>query len=87
MRHKKIGRRLNRNSSHRKALMKNLTISLINYESIKTSLSKAKELRKVTEPLITLAKTDSLMRRRLAYSRVGDKKIVKKLFETIGPRF
>ena len=79
MRHKKIGRRLNRNSSHRKALMKNLTISLINYESIKTSLSKAKELRKVTEPLITLAKTDSLMRRRLAYSRVGDKKIVKKL--------
>ncbi|MBH43953.1 MAG: 50S ribosomal protein L17 [Gammaproteobacteria bacterium] len=87
MRHKKSGKRLNRNSSHRKALMKNLTISLFNHETIKTTLPKAKELRRVTEPLITLAKTDSLMKRRLAYARVGDKKVVKKLFENIGPRF
>ncbi len=87
MRHKKSGRQLNRNSSHRKALMKNLTLSLFKYESIQTTLPKAKELRRVAEPLITLAKVDNLMRRRLVYSRIRDKEIVKKLFEVLGPRF
>tara|TARA_B100001175_G_scaffold284014_1_gene264159 strand:+ start:33 stop:440 length:408 start_codon:yes stop_codon:yes gene_type:complete len=87
MRHGKSGRQLNRNSSHRKALMKNLTMSLFEFEKIKTSLPKAKELRRVAEPLITLAKTDSLMRRRLAYSKIRSKKLVKKLFEDLGPRF
>ena len=87
MRHKKSGRQLNRNSSHRKAMFRNMAISLFQYEHIETSLAKAKELRKTAEPLITLAKNDTLMRRRLAYSRLGDKKIVKKLFEVLGPRF
>jgi large subunit ribosomal protein L17 len=67
--------------------MKNLTLSLFEFEKIKTSLPKAKELRRVAEPLITLAKTDSLMRRRLAYSKIRSKKLVKKLFEDLGPRF
>tara|TARA_B100001113_G_scaffold74680_1_gene58161 strand:+ start:6485 stop:6838 length:354 start_codon:yes stop_codon:yes gene_type:complete len=87
MRHKKSGRQLNRNSSHRKAMFKNMAISLFDHEHIETSLAKAKELRRTAEPLITLAKNDTLMRRRLAYSRIGDKKIVKKLFEVLGPRF
>ena len=87
MRHKKSGRQLNRNSSHRKAMLKNLTLSLFEFEKIKTSISKAKELRRVAEPLITLAKQDNLMRRRLAYSKIRSKKIVKKLFEELGPRF
>ena len=87
MRHKKTGRQLNRNSSHRKALMRNMAISLFNHEHIETSLAKAKELRRTAEPLITLAKNDTLMRRRLAYARLRDKKIVKKLFEDLGPRF
>ncbi len=87
MRHQKSGRQLNRNSSHRKALMRNLTTSLFQYERISTTLSKAKELRKIAEPLITLAKTDSLTRRRLAYSKIRSKKLVKKLFEVLGPRF
>ena len=87
MRHRKSGRQLNRNSSHRKALMKNLATSLFMSEKIITSIPKAKELRRVAEPLITLAKEDSLMRRRLAYSRIQDKKAVKKLFEVLGPRF
>lgn len=87
MRHKKNGRQLNRNSSHRKSLMKNLTLSLFKYEQIETSLAKAKELRKTAEPLITLAKKDSLMRRRMAYSKIRDKQVVKKLFEELGPRF
>ncbi len=87
MRHKKAGRQLNRNSSHRKAMFKNMTISLFDHEHIETSLAKAKELRRTAEPLITLAKNDTLMRRRLAYSRIGDKKVVKKLFEVLGPRF
>lgn len=87
MRHKKSGKQLNRNSSHRKSLMRNLTISLFEYERINTSLPKAKELRRVAEPLITLAKTDSLVRRRLAYSKIRNKKLVKKLFEDLGPRF
>ena len=83
MRHKKSGRQLNRNSSHRKAMMKNLTLSLFEFEKIKTSISKAKELRRVAEPLITLAKQDNLMRRRLAYSKIRSKKIVKKLYGVI----
>ncbi len=87
MRHKKDGRQLNRNSSHRKSLMKNLTLSLFKYEQIETSLAKAKELRRTAEPLITLAKKDNLMRRRMAYSKIRDKQIVKKLFEDLGPRF
>ena len=87
MRHRKSGRQLNRNSSHRKAMFKNMAISLFEHEHIETSLAKAKELRKTAEPLITLAKNDTLMRRRLAYSRLGDKKVVKKLFDVLGPRF
>ena len=87
MRHHKSGSQLNRNSSHRKSLMRNLTISLFEFERISTSISKAKELRRVAEPLITLAKTDSLIRRRLAYSKIRSKKLVKKLFEDLGPRF
>ena len=87
MRHKKSGRQLNRNSSHRKAMFRNMAISLFEHEHIETSLAKAKELRKTAEPLITLAKSDTLMRRRLAYSRLGDTKTVKKLFEVLGPRF
>ena len=86
MRHQKSGRQLNRNSSHRKSMMRNLTISLFEFERISTSISKAKELRRVAEPLITLAKTDSLIRRRLAYSKIRSKKLVKKLFEDLGPR-
>ena len=68
-------------------MFKNMAISLFEYEHIETSLAKAKELRKTAEPLITLAKNDTLMRRRLAYSRLGNKKVVKKLFEVLGPRF
>ena len=67
--------------------MKNLTLSLFKHEQIETSLAKAKELRKTAEPLITLAKKDNLMRRRMAYSKIRDKQIVKKLFEDLGPRF
>ena len=87
MRHKKSGRQLNRNSTHRKSLMKNLTLSLFKHEQIETSLAKAKELRRTAEPLITLAKKDNLMRRRMAYSKIRDKQVVKKLFEDLGPRF
>jgi len=87
MRHKKSGRQLNRNSSHRKAMFRNMAISLFDHEHIETSVAKAKELRRTAEPLITLAKNDTLMRRRLVYSRIGDKRIVKKLFEVLGPRF
>ena len=83
MRHRKSGRQLNRNSSHRKAMFKNMAISLFEHEHIETSLAKAKELRKTAEPLITLAKNDTLMRRRLAYSRLGDKKVVKKLLRSL----
>ena len=79
MRHKKSGRQLNRNSSHRKAMFRNMAISLFDHERIETSVAKAKERRRTAEPLITLAKNDTLMRRRLAYSRIRDKKIVKKL--------
>ena len=87
MRHRKSGRQLNRNSSHRKALMKNLTLSLFEYEKITTSLPKAKELRRVAEPLITLAKEDSVSNRRLAFSKIRNKSAVGKLFSNLGPRF
>jgi large subunit ribosomal protein L17 len=87
MRHRKSGRQLNRNSSHRKAMFSNMANSLFNHEIIKTTLPKAKELRRVAEPLITIAKNDSVANRRLAFSRLRDKAMVGKLFKEIGPRF
>ena len=87
MRHRNSGRQLNRNSSHRKAMFQNMTVSLINQELIKTTLPKAKELRRVAEPLITLSKSDSVARRRLAFSRLRDKAAVGKLFAELGPRY
>ncbi len=87
MRHKQSGRKLNRNSSHRKAMFRNMAVSLMQHEIIKTTVPKAKELRRVAEPLITLAKTDSVAKRRLAYSRLRDRKIVTKLFNELGPRY
>jgi large subunit ribosomal protein L17 len=87
MRHRKSGRQLNRNSSHRKAMFSNMASSLVKHEIIKTTVPKAKELRRVIEPLITLAKTDSVANRRLAFARTRDKEVVGKLFTEIGPRF
>ncbi|MGI9275291.1 MAG: 50S ribosomal protein L17 [Endozoicomonas sp.] len=87
MRHRKSGRKLNRNSSHRKAMFKNMTASLVEHEVIKTTLPKAKELRRVAEPLITLAKEDSIANRRLAFDRLRNKATVGKLFSELGPRF
>lgn len=87
MRHRKAGRQFNRNSSHRKAMMQNLTNSLFRHELIKTTLPKAKELRRAAEPLITLAKEDSVHRRRLAFSRMRDKEMVGKLFSELAPRY
>jgi len=89
MRHRKSGRQLNRNSSHRKAMFKNMAASLFEHELIKTTLPKAKELRMVAEPLITIAKTDSVANRRLAASRLPNerKDVVKKLFEKLGTRY
>ena len=87
MRHRKSGRHLNRTSAHRKALFRNMASSLIEHEIIKTTVPKAKELRRVAEPLITLAKNDSVANRRLAFARVGNKAAVGKLFAEIGPRF
>ncbi|MDF7670631.1 50S ribosomal protein L17 [Orbaceae bacterium ESL0721] len=87
MRHRKSGRQLNRNSSHRQAMFRNMTSSLVEHEIIKTTLPKAKELRRVVEPLITLAKSDSVANRRLAFARIRDKDAVKKLFSDLGPRF
>ncbi len=87
MRHRKSGRHLNRTSAHRKALFRNMACSLIEHEIIKTTVPKAKELRRVAEPLITLAKNDSVANRRLAFARVGNKAAVGKLFADIGPRF
>lgn len=87
MRHRKSGRQLNRNSSHRKAMFKNMAASLLEHESIKTTLPKAKELRRVVEPLITISKVDSVSHRRLIFSRLRNKAIVGKLFTTLGPRF
>ena len=87
MRHMKSGRKLNRTSSHRSAMFKNMTASLIKHEVIKTTLPKAKELRRVAEPLITMGKEDGVANRRLAMSRIGDKEAVGKLFTEIGPRY
>lgn len=87
MRHRKSGRQLNRNSSHRQAMFKNMTASLVEHEIIKTTLPKAKELRKVAEPLITLAKQDSVANRRLAFDRLRNKETVGKLFNELGPRY
>jgi large subunit ribosomal protein L17 len=87
MRHQKSGRKLNRNSSHRSAMFRNMATSLITHEVIKTTLPKAKELRRVAEPLITLAKVDGVANRRLAFSRLRDKAAVGKLFSELGPRF
>jgi large subunit ribosomal protein L17 len=87
MRHRKSGRKLNRNSSHRKAMFKNMASSLMRHELIKTTLPKAKELRGVVEPIITLAKEDSVHHRRIAFARLRDKEIVGKLFTELGPRY
>ena len=87
MRHRKSGRILGRKSSHRKAMYKNMAASLILHEQIKTTLPKAKELRRVVEPLITLAKKDGVANRRLAFDRLRDKRTVGKLFNELGPRF
>ncbi len=87
MRHRKSGRQLNRNSSHRQAMFRNMATSLIEHEVIKTTLPKAKELRRIAEPLITLAKEDSVANRRLAFSRTRDKAAVGKLFNELGPRY
>jgi large subunit ribosomal protein L17 len=87
MRHRKSGRQLNRNSSHRSAMFRNMAGSLIEHEVIKTTLPKAKELRRVVEPLITLAKEDTVANRRLAFSRTRSKETVGKLFSELGPRF
>lgn len=87
MRHGNSGRKLNRTSAHRKALFKNLMIALFREEVIKTTLPKAKELRMFAEPMITLAKTDGVANRRLAFSRLRDKEIVGKLFIELGPRY
>jgi large subunit ribosomal protein L17 len=87
MRHRNSGRQLSRNSSHRHALLRNMATSLLRHETIRTTVPKAKELRRVVEPLITLAKVDSLAKRRLAFSRLRDVSIVEKLFADLGPRF
>jgi large subunit ribosomal protein L17 len=87
MRHLKSGRKLNRNSSHRKAMFRNMANSLFEHEIIKTTVPKAKELRRVAEPLITLAKSDSVAHRRLAFDRLRDKSSVGKLFDELGPRY
>ncbi|WP_126456419.1 50S ribosomal protein L17 [Sulfuriflexus mobilis] len=87
MRHRKSGRQLNRNSSHRKAMFRNMSASLFEHELIKTTLPKAKELRRVAEPLITLAKTDTVANRRLAFDRLRDRALVTKLFNELGPRY
>ena len=87
MRHRKSGRKLNRNSSHRKAMFKNMASSMVKHEVINTTVPKAKDLRCVFEPLITLAKVDSVANRRLAMVRTGDKEVVGKLFNELGPRY
>jgi large subunit ribosomal protein L17 len=87
MRHRKAGRQLNRNSAHREAMFRNMAGSLIRHELIKTTVPKAKELRRVAEPLITLGKTDSVHHRRLAFARLRDKEAVGKLFTELGPRY
>ena len=87
MRHRNSGRQLSRNSSHRSAMLKNMAVSLLQHEIIKTTVPKAKELRRVAEPLITMAKSDAVHRRRLAFSRLRDRDTVTKLFNELGPRY
>ena len=87
MRHLKSGRKLNRNSAHRKAMFRNMASSLFEHEIIKTTVPKAKELRRVAEPLITLAKEDSVAHRRQAFDRLRDRDAVTKLFNELGPRY
>ena len=87
MRHRNSGRQLSRNSSHRHALLRNMATSLLRHETIRTTVPKAKELRRVVEPLITLAKVDSLAKRRVAFARLRDVGVVEKLFLDLGPRF
>ncbi len=87
MRHRKSGRKLNRNSSHRKAMYRNMAVSLVQHEIIRTTLPKAKELRRVVEPLITLAKNDGATKRRMAFDRIRDRTAVTKLFNELGPRY
>jgi large subunit ribosomal protein L17 len=87
MRHRNSGRQLNRNSSHRKAMFQNMTCSLLRHEVIKTTLPKAKELRRLAEPFITMAKTDSVHKRRVAFNRLRDRDVVTKLFNELGPRY
>jgi large subunit ribosomal protein L17 len=87
MRHRHSGRQLGRNSSHRKAMFRNMTVSLLRHEVIRTTLPKAKELRRVAEPLITMAKNDSVAKRRLAFARIRDREMTTKLFNEIGPRY
>ncbi|HHL45336.1 MAG TPA: 50S ribosomal protein L17 [Gammaproteobacteria bacterium] len=87
MRHRKSGRQLNRNSSHRQAMFKNMASSLFRHELIRTTVPKAKELRRIAEPLITLAKNDSVANRRLAFARIRDREMVTKLFNELGPRY
>ncbi len=87
MRHRKSGRPLGRNSSHRRAMFRNMTSSLIRHGTIRTTVPKAKELRRVVEPLITLAKVDGVAQRRRAFDRLRDKEVVGKLFNELGPRY
>ena len=87
MRHRNSGRQLSRNSSHRKAMLRNLTVSLLKHELIQTTLPKAKELRRLAEPMITLSKEDGVARRRLAFDRLRDRDVVTKLFNELGPRY
>ncbi len=87
MRHRNSGRQLSRNTSHRHAMLRNMATSLLQHETIRTTVPKAKELRRVVEPLITMAKADSIALRRLAYARLRDEAVVEKLFGDLGPRF
>jgi large subunit ribosomal protein L17 len=87
MRHQLSGRQLSRNAPHRRAMLRNMAASLLKHETIRTTVPKAKELRRVVEPLITLAKVDTEAKRRLAFSRLRDAKVVDKLFDDLGPRF
>lgn len=87
MRHRLGLRKLNRTSSHRLAMLRNMTVSLLRHEAIKTTLPKAKELRRVAEPILTLGKNPSLANRRLAFSRLRDREMVTKLFDELGPRY
>jgi large subunit ribosomal protein L17 len=87
MRHSNTGRQLSRNTAHRKAMLRNMAVSLLRHELIRTTVPKAKELRKEAEPLITLAKSDSVAKRRLAFARLRDRAVVQKLFNELGPRY